>query len=663
MHSNFFKASTCILFVYGLISTPSHAQGLAFSLSSGSASRGGSTTLNLSLSGTTSGQPASLEWTVTYSPTDFSSAAVAVASAAVQASKSVSCESQTGSVTCILWGFSSSTIPNGVVATVSLDVSTSTLSTSSPVQISGPAAANASATSLSASATGGTVSITQTPGLNGFSCSPASITPPNVSTCTVGLTSPAGSGGATIDLSSSPADVNLASTVTIPTGATSAGLTLTAETVTSPTPVTITASYAGVSETFGLTVNPPPAALNSISISPATIVGGQSATGTVTLTSAAGSGGAVVALSSSNSAMAQVPASVTVPAGATSATFSMTTATVTSSTSVTLTASYASLSMTADVVVNPVAATLSSLSISPATIVGGQSATGTVTLTSAAGSGGAVVALSSSNSAMAQVPASVTVPLGATSATFSVATSIVTTPAAVTLTAGYADASTTAGLIVTSNSTAPNPIGKDATVFVDGQNKMTTPTFSTTQPGDLLVAFVGYDGPASSPQTARVTGAGLAWTLLTRSNSQAGTSEIWASQSPNLLSGVTVSSVPGTTGFHGSLTVIAFTNASGTGMVNAASAPSGAPDVVLSDASAGSWVFAVGHDWDNAIARVPVTGQVLVHQRIDTQTGDTYWVQSTAAPAIVSGLVDIHDTSPTTDRWTFAAVEIVATHQ
>ena len=46
--------------------------------------------------------------------------------------------------------------------------------------------------------------------------------------------------------------------------------------------------------------------------------------------------------------------------------------------------------------------------------------------------------------------------------------------------------------------------------------------------------------------------------------------------------------------------------------------------------SAGNWVFAVGNDWDKAVARTPVSGQVLVHQRVDTQTGDTYWVQSTA---------------------------------
>jgi hypothetical protein len=62
-----------------------------------------------------------------------------------------------------------------------------------------------------------------------------------------------------------------------------------------------------------------------------------------------------------------------------------------------------------------------------------------------------------------------------------------------------------------------------------------------------------------------------------------------------------------------------------------------------------------------AIARTVVAGQVLVHQRVDTAVGDTYWVQSTTAPSIANVLVDIHDTAPTTDQWTYCAVEIVAT--
>jgi hypothetical protein len=192
---------------------------------------------------------------------------------------------------------------------------------------------------------------------------------------------------------------------------------------------------------------------------------------------------------------------------------------------------------------------------------------------------------------------------------------------------------------------------------------MQTPAFSTTSPTELLVAFVAYDGPSTAAQTATVSGAGLPWQLAKRSNAQHGTAEIWVANATDFLTSVTVTSQPATTGYHGSLTVIAFTNAAGVGVVGQASAPSGAPDIFLPGVLAGNWVFAAGNDWDRAVGRTPVSGQVLVHQRVDTQIGDTYWVQSTAAPSTADGLVDIHDNAPTNDRWNYVAVEIVATRQ
>jgi hypothetical protein len=214
------------------------------------------------------------------------------------------------------------------------------------------------------------------------------------------------------------------------------------------------------------------------------------------------------------------------------------------------------------------------------------------------------------------------------------------------------------------NSHPANLIGKEVTVSVDGQGTMTTPSFSTTTVGDLLLAFVAYDGPTNSPQTATVTGAGLTWTLLERANTQSGTAEIWSARIDGTVSAVTVTSTPGSgASYHGSLTVIAFTNAAGTSVVGRTGAPSGAPDIPLPGVISGDWVFAVGNDWDNPIARTPVSGQVLVHQRVDTTVGDTYWVQSTVTPATANALVDIHDSAPTSDQWNYAAVEIVATHQ
>jgi hypothetical protein len=114
--------------------------------------------------------------------------------------------------------------------------------------------------------------------------------------------------------------------------------------------------------TFALTVNPVPAVLNSVSVNSGTIVGGQSATGTVTLTAAAPSGGAVVTLSSSNSAAASVPSSVTVTQGANSATFPVTTSSVNAAAYVTLTASYAGVSMTTGLTVNAAVSAPTSIS-------------------------------------------------------------------------------------------------------------------------------------------------------------------------------------------------------------------------------------------------------------------------------------------------------------
>jgi hypothetical protein len=79
--------------------------------------------------------------------------------------------------------------------------------------------------------------------------------------------------------------------------------------------------------------------LSSVAVSPTSVTGGSSSTGTVTLSGAAPAGGATVTLSSNKTA-ATVPASVTVPAGATSATFPITTTAVASNTAVTITGSY-----------------------------------------------------------------------------------------------------------------------------------------------------------------------------------------------------------------------------------------------------------------------------------------------------------------------------------
>jgi hypothetical protein len=93
--------------------------------------------------------------------------------------------------------------------------------------------------------------------------------------------------------------------------------------------------------------------LSSLTLNPTSVSGGSTSQGTVTLTGAAPSGGSVVTLASSNTTVATVPSSVTIPAGATSATFVVTTYSVAAPTSVTISASYGGVSKTATLTVTP----------------------------------------------------------------------------------------------------------------------------------------------------------------------------------------------------------------------------------------------------------------------------------------------------------------------
>src|SRR5207247_2232725 len=145
---------------------------------------------------------------------------------------------------------------------------------------------------------------------------------------------------------------------------------------------------------------PPTVSLSSLTLNPTTVVGGsQSSTGTVTLSAAAPSSGAQVSLSSSDTTVAQVPSSVTVPAGATSATFTVPTHSFAPSTSVPLSSSLSRLTKPASLTLTPPQLpTLASLTLTPPSVIGGPligSSTGTVTLSGPAPSGGAQVALSS----------------------------------------------------------------------------------------------------------------------------------------------------------------------------------------------------------------------------------------------------------------------------
>ncbi len=281
------------------------------------------------------------------------------------------------------------------------------------------------------------------PVLSTLTLSPTSVAGGSNSQGTVTINGPAPSGGAVVTLSDDSSSASEPASVTIPGGGTSATFTITTIPVASSTPVTISAVYNGVTRTAALTIAP--LVLSTLTLSPTSVTGGSSSQGTVRLSGPAPTGGAVVSLSD-NSSAASVPASVTVTGGSTSAAFTITTTPVASSTSVIISAVYNGVTRTATLTVRPPA--LNTLSLIPTSVKGGSSSQGTVTLSGPAPAGGAVVSLSD-NSSSASEPASVTVPGGSTSATFTIATMPVTNTRRAAISAVYGGVTRRATLTVT----------------------------------------------------------------------------------------------------------------------------------------------------------------------------------------------------------------------
>ena len=171
--------------------------------------------------------------------------------------------------------------------------------------------------------------------------------------------------------------------------------------------------------------------INSLTLSPSTVVGGTVVTGTVTL-SANTTANTDVTLASNNTTVAPVPAKVTVLNGTSSNTFTFTTTAVTTATTVTITATLGTSVKTATLIVNP--PLLSAMTITPTTLVGGADAIGTVTLSGNAPAGGLLITLTSSSTTLATVPPVVRVLAGTSTATFLTATSPVAAGSSVTIT-------------------------------------------------------------------------------------------------------------------------------------------------------------------------------------------------------------------------------------
>ena len=257
----------------------------------------------------------------------------------------------------------------------------------------------------------------------------------NTAHARVMLDNPAPAGGAVVSISTDIPQVNMPSTtVTVPAGGTDATISNIA---TGPVPNNgvsvgiIGDLFAGFANGRGQNSFGILPILYGTSLRNESVVGGTSVNATVTLLSAAPPSGTTVRLVSSDPKIVTPPPSVFIPAGATDVNFTIPTSAVSVATRVIIEtgtdvdgyrAPQTWLTVTPPGSPPP-PPSLSSLTLSSSTVLSGGTITGTLQLTSPAPVGGAVVTLQGSMEGQVIVPASVTIPAGSISATFT------TTPA------------------------------------------------------------------------------------------------------------------------------------------------------------------------------------------------------------------------------------------
>jgi hypothetical protein len=290
--------------------------------------------------------------------------------------------------------------------------------------------------------------------LSGISCSDSSMVGAGTDNCFVALNAAAGSGGLTVDLTSSSTAVTVPATVTVPANTTGVGFTAKVAAVGSSQSTVLTASAGDVSESFALELNAAlrilSASANHVSFgsvpvnSPASqsLILTSSGTEAVTIsaTSLTGSGfsvsglGLPVVLDPDQVVVLNVQFDPTAAGSATGQLTITTNATSGKATVIGLSGTGSAASGGGGGGGSGTTPVLTALSCGNASITGAGTDSCNVTLSGAAPSGGIAVALASSSAAIT-VPSSVTVPGGAVSAGFSATAAAVTTNQTATLAA------------------------------------------------------------------------------------------------------------------------------------------------------------------------------------------------------------------------------------
>lgn len=231
---------------------------------------------------------------------------------------------------------------------------------------------------------------------------------------TVTLQAVAPAGGTAVALTYSGSGITGPSSITIPAGASSGTFSVLAGSVASESIVKTEAFPSFSEKSTTITVSP---LVFGISSAVSVLLQGHETSGTLTLATPAPVGGLSFSLSSTQNRFI-LPASVTVPEGESTANFPIRAGSLPiAAGTIAATTGGLSQSMTISIIELDV----QSVSLSPSTVSAGSSTTGTITLTAASPTD-TVVLLSLQKPTLASVPASILIPAGMLTGTFTVNT-------------------------------------------------------------------------------------------------------------------------------------------------------------------------------------------------------------------------------------------------
>jgi hypothetical protein len=243
------------------------------------------------------------------------------------------------------------------------------------------------------------------------------------------LSGAAPAAGAVINLTSSnPTAAPVPASVNMPGNTAWMQFQIQAGQVTSPTPVTLTATLNSGTATLQFTVLPP--SIKAISINASTISGGATVGAIASLNGQAPAGGAVIDFSSDSPA-AMPPALATIPAGTSSVSISIPTNQVSANTVANITATWNGASVQSPLTITPQGQP-ASISLSPASVSGITSSFATVTM-AAPSATDQIFQISSNNASASLTANSVTIPAGSTTGGFSINAAAVSTQTLATI--------------------------------------------------------------------------------------------------------------------------------------------------------------------------------------------------------------------------------------